>query len=39
MTNSLAIPILQPVIALLIWSLVMTIWVLVTRIPAMMAQK
>lgn len=39
MTNSFAIPILQPVVALLIWSLVMTLWVLVTRIPAMMAQK
>ncbi|MFZ4625930.1 MAG: hypothetical protein ACOYNF_17055 [Rhodoferax sp.] len=32
-------PILQPVVALLIWSLVMWLWMLVTRIPAMMAQK
>lgn len=39
MTNSLAIPILQPVVALLIWSLVVTIWVLATRIPAMVAMK
>lgn len=39
MTNPLAIPILQPVVALLVWTLVMTVWVLATRIPAMMAQK
>ncbi len=30
-------PILQPVVALLAWSLVMWLWMLVTRIPAMMA--
>ena len=39
MTPSPSIHILQPVIALLIWSLVMTLWVLFTRIPAMMAHK
>jgi hypothetical protein len=39
MHNSLASPILQPVIALLIWTLVMSFWLLFTRIPAMMAQK
>jgi hypothetical protein len=38
MAKTLA-PILQPVVALLIWSLVMWLWMLVTRIPAMMAQK
>jgi len=32
-------PILQPIVALLIWSLVMWLWMLVTRLPAMMAQK
>ncbi len=30
---------LQPVVALLGWSLVMWLWMLVTRIPAMMLQK
>ena len=29
---------LQPVVALLVWSLVMWLWMLVTRIPAMMLQ-
>jgi len=38
MANSLA-PILQPVVALLIWSLVMWLWMLVTRMAAMVAQK
>ena len=32
-------PLLQPVVALLIWSLVIWLWMLVTRIPAMVAQK
>jgi len=39
MSNTMAQSILQPVVALLIWSLVMWLWMLVTRIPAMMAQK
>jgi len=38
MTPSVS-PILQPIVALLIWSLVMWLWMLVTRLPAMMAQK
>jgi len=38
MTPTVA-PILQPIVALLIWSLVMWLWMLVTRLPAMMAQK
>lgn len=32
-------PLLQPVVALLIWSLVIWVWMLVTRIPAMVVQK
>ena len=32
-------PILQPVVVLLGWTLFMSVWVLVTRIPAMLAQK
>jgi hypothetical protein len=39
MNNSIVNAILQPVVALLIWSLVMWLWMLVTRIPAMLAQK
>jgi hypothetical protein len=39
MHNSFSSPILQPVIALLIWTLVMWLWMLVTRIPAMITQK
>ena len=39
MSNALANPLLQPVVALLIWSLVMWLWMLLTRIPAMMAMK
>jgi len=39
MAHKIFVPILQPVVALLIWSLVMWLWMLVTRIPAMMAQK
>lgn len=39
MSNAIASPILQPVVALLIWSLVMWLWMLLTRIPAMLRQK
>ncbi len=39
MSNPITSPILQPVVALLIWSLVMWLWMLLTRIPAMMLQK
>ena len=39
MTTPITSPILQPVVALLIWSLVMWLWMLLTRIPAMMLQK
>jgi len=39
MPNTFALPILQPVVALLVWSLVMTLWVFVTRIPTMVAMK
>jgi len=39
MPNVSASAMLQPVVALLIWSLVMWLWMLVTRIPAMMLQK
>jgi len=39
MPNTFALPILQPVVALLSWSLVMTLWVFVTRIPTMVAMK
>ncbi len=39
MPNALTNPLLQPVVALLIWSLVMWLWMLVTRVPAMMAMK
>ncbi len=39
MSTPITNPILQPVVALLIWSLVMWLWMLLTRIPAMMLQK
>ena len=39
MKNSMTNLILQPVVALLIWSLVMWLWMLVTRLPAMMKQR
>jgi len=39
MPNASANAILQPVVALLAWSLVMWLWMLVTRLPAMMLQK
>ncbi len=39
MSSTVTHPILQPVVALLIWSLVMWLWMLVTRIPAMLAQQ
>ena len=39
MSHTLANAMLQPVVALLAWSLVMWLWMLVTRIPAMMAMK
>ncbi|WP_293904737.1 MAPEG family protein [Phenylobacterium sp.] len=32
-------PILQPVVALVLWSLVMWVWLYATRIPAMQAAK
>ena len=32
-------PILQPVVALVLWSLVMQVWLYATRIPAMQAAK
>jgi len=38
MPNVSASAMLQPVVALLVWSLVMWLWMLVTRIPAMMLQ-
>lgn len=34
-----AYPILQPVVALLVWSMLIWFWMLITRIPAMQAMK
>jgi hypothetical protein len=39
MTHSPVNAILQPAVALLVWSLVMWLWMLLTRVPAMMALK
>ena len=39
MSHSAVYAILQPVVALLIWSLVMWLWMLITRVPTMMAMK
>ena len=39
MPHSAVYAILQPVVALLMWSLVMWLWMLLTRVPAMMAMK
>jgi hypothetical protein len=32
-------PILQPVVALLVWSMLVWFWLLITRVPAMQAMK
>jgi hypothetical protein len=32
-------PMLQPVVALLIWSMLIWFWVMITRVPAMQAMK
>ena len=34
-----AIPMLQPVVALVMWSMVMWAWMYVTRVPATLAMK
>ena len=39
MSNPQANLMLQPVLALLIWTLVMWLWMLLTRVPAMMALR